>query len=200
MLKRLDEAGRKTWAAYVTILLMKYGFGIVWLEQQVGNEEVFLKLFTQRVKDCCFQEWSSEIRESARLRTYREFKSALEPEQYLSSITVMKYKRALARFRCPSHKLRVESGRHENVLLTVRCCPFCVLFDVSVIEDEYHFLMSCPLYADDRAVHIPKYYYTFPSREKFNYLLSNANSKLNFQLAIFIFKSFQTRERFLKEV
>ena len=37
MLKRLDDAGRITWATYIKKLLFRYGFGVVWIEQQVGN-------------------------------------------------------------------------------------------------------------------------------------------------------------------
>ena len=41
MLKRLDEAGRKTWATNIRELLYVYDFGYIWLAYDVGND-VFL--------------------------------------------------------------------------------------------------------------------------------------------------------------
>jgi hypothetical protein len=41
MLCTLDEAGKHTWATSVKQILNKYGFGIVWLQQGVGDCELF---------------------------------------------------------------------------------------------------------------------------------------------------------------
>ena len=54
MVKKLDEQCRKTWATSVKELLIRYGFGHVWLQQGVGDEDFFLQIFTQRVKDSAF--------------------------------------------------------------------------------------------------------------------------------------------------
>ena len=61
MVKKLDEQGRKTWATSVKELLYRYGFEHVWLIQGVGDVELFLQNFTQRVKDNAFQEWSGGV-------------------------------------------------------------------------------------------------------------------------------------------
>ena len=37
MLKRLDEARKITWASQIKLMLCIFGFGCVWLSQDVGN-------------------------------------------------------------------------------------------------------------------------------------------------------------------
>ena len=39
--KSLNDKGVKTWASDVRTCLLQYGFGIVWVSQQVGNKTVF---------------------------------------------------------------------------------------------------------------------------------------------------------------
>ena len=55
LLYRLDQAERKTWATHVRILLYKFGFGYAWISQEIGNAVNFIRLLTERVKDCCKQ-------------------------------------------------------------------------------------------------------------------------------------------------
>ena len=44
MLKRHDGIGRTYWVTYVKNILYRYGFGFVWISQELGNVELFLKL------------------------------------------------------------------------------------------------------------------------------------------------------------
>ena len=55
MLKSLSDAGKITWATQVKNLLYKYGFGYVWEANTVGDMNVFIKKFKQRLIDCCQQ-------------------------------------------------------------------------------------------------------------------------------------------------
>ena len=45
MLKSLDDVGRRTWATSVKDLLFRYGFGYVWVSQDVGDINVFIYTF-----------------------------------------------------------------------------------------------------------------------------------------------------------
>ena len=53
MLKSLDEAGRHTWASNVkkNNLLFRYGYGFVWVSQDVGDINIFIKQFKQPLID-----------------------------------------------------------------------------------------------------------------------------------------------------
>ena len=51
MLKDIDISGRWTWAMKVKELLFRYGFGYVWIAQDVGDIDMFLRAFKQRLTD-----------------------------------------------------------------------------------------------------------------------------------------------------
>ena len=52
MLKILDGKNHRTWVTYVREILMKYGFGNIWLEQGAANETIFISELRQHMKDC----------------------------------------------------------------------------------------------------------------------------------------------------
>ena len=66
MLRNLDETGRITWVSKVRELLYKYGFGYVWVTENVGDVNIFVKNFKQRLIDCSRQDWCSKIAASGK--------------------------------------------------------------------------------------------------------------------------------------
>ena len=72
----------------------------------------------------------------------------------------------LARLRLSSHNLRVEFGRYtsQRIDYEQRYCNFCNEND---IEDEYHFVLICPVYSKIRTSSIKPYYRVNPSVNKF---------------------------------
>lgn len=68
MLYIAAEAGRINWATHVKDFLFRYGFGIVWIHQMVGDENVFINEFPVRVSEHYTQEWVDNIENSAKLR------------------------------------------------------------------------------------------------------------------------------------
>ena len=62
-------AARHTWVTDIKLLLYRYGFGHVWLAQGVGNVDLFLCLFKQRLADIVMQDWSSKINNLSKLTT-----------------------------------------------------------------------------------------------------------------------------------
>ena len=84
-----------------------------------------------------YQSWNFTLHNSSRYRMYREFKSLLAPEKYLSCIIENKLRNMLIKFRCGLLKLKVNEGRWLNIDVTERNCPICN----SGIEDEYHLFL-----------------------------------------------------------
>ena len=82
MLKQFDEAGRRTWASNIKKILFTYGFGYVWIAQEVGNESNLIELFKTRIKDCYLQRWNSGLNYSSKELHYKHFKSHLYSEPY----------------------------------------------------------------------------------------------------------------------
>lgn len=197
MLKSLDETGKHTWATCVKDLLTRNGFGHVWLEQGVGDINSFLSLFKERAIDNYKQEWYGLMHDQSKLSLYCTYKSMLEPEKYLLYLT-HKYIRALARFRSSCHKLEIEVGRYNGVLLENRICKLCEKEGHIFIEDEYHFLLICPSLYNEREMYIPSYYRTDVNFEKFMNIMSTDIKELIQCVALYIMKAMTKREELLK--
>ena len=197
MLNRLsEERAIKSinWVYNIKNLLYRFGFGHVWLNQGVGSTSLFLSEFSQRLKDCAGQNWHHDLELSARLRTYCTFKSMLEPEKYLTVVNIPKFRIALSKFRCSSHVLEIEKGRHESIPVDERYCKLCLKNNNFCVEDEYHFLCICPTYRDLRREMLPYWFRINPSLDNFKSLLSTSNVMHLNNLASFIYFAMKKRE------
>ena len=84
-----------------------------------------------------------------KLRTYRQFKTSFQKEQYLT-LNLKKYERSLlCQLRFGILPLRIETGRFVGEPLEQRLCQFC---DTNEVESETHFLLSCDKYLTLRNV------------------------------------------------
>jgi len=57
MLKSFNDAGRTCLATKVKQLLFEYGFGLVWISQDVGDCNLFVKAFRMRLIEYYTQRW-----------------------------------------------------------------------------------------------------------------------------------------------
>ena len=106
---------------------------------------------------------------------YKSFKQSFELEHYLS-VLPKKFRIVLSQLRLSAHHLRIETGRyaHNRVDRALRLCTLC---DRSDIEDEYHFVLICPVYSQIRQKYIRPFYYLRPSVYKFIKLMQS-NQKM----------------------
>ena len=191
MLKRLDEAGRVTWATKVKNLLSRYGFGYAWQNQGVGNEKRFLILFKSRLRDILIQEWVSDINTSSKANHYRNFYGSFEIQFYLKNTLPVYLTRILAKLRCSAHELKVEKGRHNGTPYLQRICVFC---RNNQIEDEFHFVLQCPFFHDLRIRYIPqRYIKRYPNVEDFYAIMKCKNESVIARLAQYLIVAFQRR-------
>ena len=100
--------GGSNWVSEIKYMLCTYGFGDVWINQGVGNIDMFLCTFKQRLVDTSAQTWHDDVSNNCKLDVYSKYKTVLEFESYLSTDLYWKHKVALARFRCINHKLAIE--------------------------------------------------------------------------------------------
>ena len=96
----------------------------------------------------------------------------------------------LARFRCSSHNLQIETDRKHGIEKNQRLCRFC---EANEIEDEFHFLLICSFIEHLRKKYIDHYYYNPPSEAKFTELLTHENVETIQRLAAFMFHAFNIR-------
>jgi hypothetical protein len=112
-----------------------------------------------------------------KLRTYRTYKSELVVEPYLLLNHSVYQRRSPSRLRIGVLPLEIETGRHCRPSIPVNE-RYCTLCNHHVCETELHFLMSCPLYDDQRQFMLEYVLNTEPNfnalstEEKFVYLMS----------------------------
>ena len=135
------QLGKTNWASKIRDILNRYGFGWIWETQSVPDSEAFVNIFSERVKDCEFQKWSSEVCNMPKLRLYCKFKEDKQEELYLSLPTPVRLRRDLARFRATSHKLEVEMGRHndndndnDKQFIFRHVCPYNIKRDIHYVQ------------------------------------------------------------------
>ena len=104
---------KSSWAKSVKSLLDNLGFGHVWIEQGVGNINMFLRIFKERLTDNFVQGWDDEVHNSSRANTYKLI-SNFSFRDYLDFVTVRKFRYAFTRLRVASHRLEIETGRIQS--------------------------------------------------------------------------------------
>ena len=103
----------------------------------------------------------------------------------------------MSKLRLSSHKLRIETGRYKQQRTdrSLRKCQFCNSQD---LEDEYFFLLICPLYTDIRKKYISKSYFVRPSVYKFVYLMSSTDTYIQKKLGQYVHESFKLRKSLIQ--
>ena len=137
--------------------------------------------------------WRSSCVDSRKLCTYKDFKIDFIQEPYLNAIDVNKFRKCLASFRFSCHDLMIEKGRHQNILAEDRNCVYCECY----LEDEFHFVLICPLYSDVRKTYISELYVSNANYEMFIRLMSSTKEKEIRNLAMYLYNAFKIRKDFL---
>ena len=192
-LVNLHNIGFKNWVTDVYDILLFYRL-------KVTSDHHKFKLNSKKtVKEQYISTWYSElfnIMKNPILRTYNIFKHQFGQEKYLSVVKELKYRRAIAKVRCSSHSLAIETGRYTRpkTPLDGRLCIKC-----NVIEDEIHFVTSCELNHNERTKLVSNVTKLDPEFahlsdiEKFTYLLTSQNRKILTWFGKFLYLSFKER-------
>ena len=117
---------------------------------------------------------------------YLSFKKDFCFEKYL--INLKRDKRVyISKLRCSNIKFPVEVGRWSNIPRENRICN---LFASGSVGNEYHYLLICCNEEIKRLrnIYIPKYYFKYPTEEKFYGLLYFGNITVLNNTAIFVKK------------
>ena len=82
------------------------------------------------------RQWSIDVNNKPKLRTYVLFKSDLLLEDYVKYHMHRRHRSLFAQFRLGILPLYIETGRYDNTPVANRICKLC---DFRAIEDEFHF-------------------------------------------------------------
>ena len=191
---RLDAAGSDVWVSDVRTLLCMMGFSQIWSEPCIPNHKTFFSEFKSRLS--CLEEnlFDLQKHQFPRLFLFSQLKS-LNISHHWSSDACFHLKALFSKFICSSHNLAIETGRR---LKTPRNLRLCILCNGNVIEDEFHFLLICPLYNNIRHRYIPEHYRTEPSWNKVVSMLINPN--YNKQVMYYLRSAFQIREKAIEAI
>ena len=97
----------------------------------------------------CFYDQQNRDEVSHRLKSYIDIKQDYTTETYLLLRMPLNITRPISRLRLSDHDLHVETGRYNKPKKTPfenRTCLHCR----TTIEDQLHFMTTCPLYDKDR--------------------------------------------------
>ena len=147
--------------------------------------------------------WQEQISDdSSKAISFCKFKTRIHLEPYLLHNLSHNQKIAISRFRLSNHSLMIEKGRHvkpKKIDRDKRYCYFCK----NEVEDEQHFLLSCPLYTALREklenscrLNCINYNSLNPE-QKFIFIMSNENGLILKTLGKFIVESMNLREKML---
>ncbi len=196
MLCRLKDQGKANWLTKAESVYSHFEVcAKMTMEVFLSKSEIFIKtLIKNSLQKQYALQWESLVKDSdkqPKLRTYCIFKNDIRFEPYLS-LVIPKQRLAISRFRCSSHHLAIETGRHKKPKLPVdeRTCSSC-----KVVEDEIHHLIHCQKNKDPRkdlfdiASSVIDNFCQLEPSVKFKQLMECENHKLQKAIAIFLIES-----------
>ena len=191
MLHHMDERRKKNWVTNVRELLTRHGFGVVWYQQNVGNDMSFLKLLKQRLIDTRMQTLDGHLNESERFGFYVNISSHdfFTLPKYISLDINRQLKVIMTRFRFGVSDINVHRLRYKNYNPAQLLCNYCK----NIEENELHFILCCPLYSDIRQKYIPLKYHREPNLFRLTILLNNNQDQIVEDLCRFVYHAFKIR-------
>ena len=161
----------------------------LWNNENVSRLQ--LNSVIDRLHDQYLQGFYAELHNSSKLSTYNEIKKkCFTTKKYLTCVKNAKHRIALTRFRCSAHKLAIEEGRFRNSERNVRLCTKC---NMQTIENEYHFLMACPLYSEIRNEFLLRCYCVWPTQQKFINLMTSTQQSILRKSSKFVYCAYELR-------
>ena len=161
------------WATYVRNLLCSLCLNYL-------CENQWLLIICQRLLDQTKQELNLLLDASSKCILYKYIVSNIDLQFYLQKHIPAMFRKCIAKIRLLSHNIFIETGRYTGIDRK------CILCNLNVLEDEFHFVLQCTMYNDLRKKYIMKYFWSRPSTFKLVQLLSVENGKELCNLGKFI--------------
>ena len=179
------------WLATVKFLLKFLDLESYFLTPGEISPSKFKSICVLKFKDSFVKHWKRTISKevssdgkSNKLKFYSNLKSLFERESYLSNVNNFNIRKNITKFRCSDHTLEIESGRHKKLRVEERICKICN----TEVEDERHFLINCPLYAELRS----RYFNSIQENDIVNSLKCPAKLT-TFRIGNFLMKAMKLR-------
>ena len=102
------------------------------------------------------------------------FKKKFERENYLISLTPALWI-PLCKFGCRNHKLPDEKFRQNSEDIDLKYCFLC---HINEVGDEFHYVLKCPFFAEQRMLLLANAYSHIPRFFNFNHVMNASGTKL----------------------
>ena len=117
------------------------------------KHDMFLQLYDRRWLDKMNKNDTvvnpdTSRKDGNKLDTLKTVKCKFEMEPYVTMLP-FEARRDFAKLRTSSHALEIEVGRYKDTPREERICKLC---NLNCVENEAHFLISCPYYKDERKI------------------------------------------------
>jgi hypothetical protein len=173
---------KSLWLDNIKQYLCNLGFPGIWDRQIFINSKWLIKASFQKLKDIFIQKWHSEINNYSSSNLYKYIKANFVRSRYIDKLPNY-LTQSLISFLTRNHHLPIETGRWRNIPSNERKCPIC-----NDIGDEYHYMLICPIFKDDRKKYINANIFRRPSMLKFIELIKSENYVVLKNLSIFCSK------------
>ena len=120
-----------------------------------SNKRSMANMIFKRLIDQFNQTSLESINTSSKMKILSLLKQEPGTEKYLTEVSNMKHRRAMSKLRLSSHSLEIEKGRYNKTDPEERFCPYCQARGRKVVENEAHFLVSCPMSKELRDTFLP---------------------------------------------
>ena len=115
------------------------------LNQGTIPEDKFTSISKLNMRNSFKTFWREEIdKQPPRKKFYAQTKENFRKEIYIDTLP-FKDRQRISKLLCSNHNLEIEKGRHTNPI-TVKALRICKMCTSGAIEDEDHFLNTCPAY------------------------------------------------------
>lgn len=139
-----------SWSSGIKSILQVTNRLDIWDKPNIIRPSKFNDIINSKLQLTYSNLWVNQINNfQSKLRSYCLFKKSFEMENYTLMCKRLS-RSSFCKLRISAHSLMIEKGRHFSPKVNPedRLCQMCSLNEV---EDEFHFIMKCPLYKDLRS-------------------------------------------------
>ena len=159
------------WINHIRNILISVGKPDLINQPTILNPKATKTSIVNRLNDLYIQNWHTKLNQSSKGRNYSLFKDNLTYEHFLTTLPRNAYI-PMIKFRTANFKLPIETGRWNNLPVYERKCNLCNKNDLG---DEFHFLLTCPYFENDRKELLKPYYIRRPNVIKYKELMTSRN-------------------------
>ena len=170
------------WLSVVRQTLVDAGLECAWETQTFTSKDALCSIVNKSLRDSFIQQWWSDLDGSTKCLFYKNFKSEFSEENFVKDLPDQ-FVFALIKFRCSNHKLPVEMGRRYGIPREERLCRKC---NAGAVGDEFHLVMECAAFKEERQKFTPLKFRRVKSTFYFCNIMSSNSKRVALNLAKFL--------------